>query len=192
MRMKNILAIAILGMVLPATAAELVVDDSAPSRVEVKSNELSVTTAPEVHDWSVEAQFNTISNSVSPTFGSSALYFLDANNQVGVRVLAPLSFGEGTTSAMGVYRHIFSENKTTLLAEFTLAQNVYSFGRSYGVSSGSMGTNIGILHHLNEDIAFGGIAGTEWTNVYLTKHSADNNGTTYIYGRLGLFASLGF
>ena len=146
-------------------------------------------------DWSTEAQVNTISNSVSATFGPALLYKLNSTNQIGLRFLAPLLSNErGTISLMGVYRNYFSKNKTNLFGEGTLGANWYSFKNSLTVTNASsFGTNMGIIHHLTEDISFGGLCGLEWAVTPLERDFSSNESESiYAWGRIALFASLNF
>ncbi len=145
-----------------------------------------------VKSWSVEGQLNTASNSTTSTFGPSMFYRLDEKNLVGFRLLSPLSWGEGTLSQMAVYRHLFGIEKTSLFGEVSLASNQYSVGDTE-LDSPSAGTNFGIIHRLNEDISFGGLAGMEWTHVELHKNSvSDAKSDLNLYGRLALFGSVAF
>lgn len=146
-------------------------------------------------NWATEAQLNTASNSSSATFGPSLLYKMNSKNQLGLRFLAPASSGdEGTISLMAVYRHHFGENKTNLFSEATTGTNWYGFGEPRtSLNAPSLGTNVGVIHHLNEDISFGGIAGIEWTRTRLEKGLASNESdTVYLWGRIALFGSLSF
>jgi hypothetical protein len=185
--MKNILA------------ALLIFSVSAMALAEVNSNSIKEenanTNTTQNQNWSVEAQFNTISNSISPTFGPSLLYALNNKNQLGLRFLAPTTgSGDATASLMAVYRHLFSESKTSLLVEGTLGENGYAYGEpSEAIYAPSVGTNLGVIHRLNDDIAFGGLAGLEWTQTYLQKGLAFNNPSGLdVYARLSLFVSLYF
>lgn len=145
-----------------------------------------------IKNWSVEAQLNTMSNSVSQTFGPTIFYMLNEKNHLGLRTLAPLNYGDGTYSFFGVYRHLFSLNKTSLFGELSWGANIYRQDKSTK-SDKSFGTNIGIIHHLTEDISFGGLAGAEWTQTYLTQNMADNyKFDNVIYARLSLFGILSF
>jgi len=147
--------------------------------------------------WSVEGQFNTVSNSTTTTFGPSIHYSWDARNLIGFRALAPVagSDSSGTASIMALYRHAFSENKSRVFAEATLGENIYSSkeGEMGALVSPSIGTNLGVLHQLTSDIAIGGIAGTEWTRTAVYKDDAYiHDDGLYIYARLGMFASMAF
>lgn len=146
-------------------------------------------------NWTTEAQLNTASNSSSATFGPSLLYRVNSKNQLGLRFLAPANSGDqGTMSLMAVYRHHFGENKTNLFAEGTAGTNWYAFGEPRtSINAPSLGTNIGVIHHLTEDISFGGIAGMEWTRTHFEKNFASNEANSvYLWGRIALFGSLSF
>jgi hypothetical protein len=168
------------------------------AQAENQSSHLSASaiTPPTMQTWTTEALFNTISNSEQSTFGPSLLYSLNPRNELGLRALAPFSNSDsvGTTSLMAVYRHHLSESKTNLFSEATLGVNYYSFGNiSRETSAPSIGTNLGVIHHLTPDIAFGGLAGVEWTQTYLSHGYANNvQNSIYAYARIALFGSLTF
>lgn len=146
-------------------------------------------------NWTTEAQLNTVSNSMSATFGPALLYSLNPENQLGFRFLAPLGSGpEGTISLMAVYRHHFGENRTKLFGEGSVGTNWYTFGEPRAtLNDSSLGTNIGVIHHLNEDISFGGMAGFEWTRTRLEKNFVTREpNSIYAWGRISLFGSLAF
>lgn len=155
-------------------------------------SQMNAASISQASPWSVEGVFNTISNSTSSTFGPTLLYDFDSVNFLGVRVLAPTSNGNGTYSEFAVYRHSFRPEKTSLFAEITAGENQYSYS-GYMTDAPSAGTNIGIIHHLNQDIAFGGLAGLEWTQALLEKYYAmTSDSHYYVYGRLGIFGSIAF
>ncbi|WP_413288827.1 hypothetical protein [Bdellovibrio sp. HCB337] len=153
---------------------------------------------PSFKKWSVEGLFNTISNSTTSTFGPSIMYAFSPRNQVGFRFLAPTgnSNSTGTASAVLLYRHNFSEAKTSLFGELSIAQNFYYSENTYyrnALMGGSYGTNIGIIHHITSDIAFGGIAGGEWAETYISNKDYYNRGGEFnVYARLGVFGAIAF
>jgi hypothetical protein len=145
--------------------------------------------------WTAEAVLTTAANSSSPTFGPAILYSADSRNQFGVRFTSPIGAADsGTVSAAALYRYYFGENKTNLFGEASLADNWYYFGnQGSAVTAPSIGTNVGIVHHLSEDISFGGTAGIDWTRTYISRdYAASDSSTLYAWGRVSLFGSLSF
>lgn len=146
-------------------------------------------------NWTTEAQLNTASNSYAATFGPSLLYKLNRLNQIGFRFLTPVGAGEnGTISLMALYRHEFGESKTNLFGEGSFGTNWYYSGEPRTVlNAPSIGTNLGVIHHLTEDISFGGLAGFEWTRTRLDNGVVSNDpDSIHAWGRIALFGSLNF
>lgn len=149
--------------------------------------------------WSVEGHLNTISNSQSSTFGPSIGFDLTPQNTIGFRFFAPFSnsiSSGGTTSLIAFYRYKYRETKTSLFNEISLAQNFYMLATDNldtSVKAPSVGTNIGIIHQLNPDIAFGGIAGAEWTKTHVTStYIVDRKDGVRVYARMGVFGNISF
>ena len=146
-------------------------------------------------NWSAEGHFNTISNSLTAMFGPTLFYKLNSRNQLGLRFLAPVGSAETETySMMAVGRHHFSERKSHLFVEGSMASNWYLFRNSgFFFRSSSVGTNLGIVHQLNEDLSFGGLAGVEWMRTRIGANGAyDSTERIYAWSRLALFAALAF
>lgn len=149
--------------------------------------------------WSVEAQLNTYSISVSPTFGPTLNYSLNEKNLLGLRTLAPLS-REATTetfSAHLVWRHMFSQKKTSLFSELTtgylLTLNQGVEGPGY-LQAGAAGFNLGAQYKLDSNFGIGGLAGGDFTRLEVTRRSFAilSEGPVIFYPRLALFANVIF
>jgi hypothetical protein len=57
---------------------------------------------------------------------------------------------------------------------------------------GSVGTNLGVIYRVNEDLSIGGVAGAEWAQRYLERYRSVEDSVIYIYPRLAVFSSLRF
>lgn len=150
-----------------------------------------------VKNWEVEAHLNSVSNSLSPTFGPSMYYRINPKHHIGARLLAPISGQEGgTVSMMAVYRYFFSESKVRFFPELTFGDNFYSANNvnsGTSVNETSVGTNLGIIYSVNEDFSIGGLAGAEWTHTRLSQYDTHREPDTMIvYGRFAIFANLIF
>ncbi|MBT4763128.1 MAG: hypothetical protein HOO06_15655 [Bdellovibrionaceae bacterium] len=155
------------------------------------------TVEDSIKKWSTEAQFNTSSNSNSATFGPSMLYHLNNRSQVGLKLLMPIGVPySGTTSVIALYRQLLSQKTTNLFVEGSVGANWYNFEHSQvniNITSPSIGTNFGVLHNITDHIAFGGLAGIEWTQVRLGKNLAiEEPNSVFAWGRIALFGSLKF
>lgn len=141
---------------------------------------------------SAEAQFNSLSNSTVPTFGPSVYFNITSNDSIGARFLAPVGYGEGTTSAYLVYRRYFGDEEVRLFGELSAGGNHY-VQDLYAHTAPSAGTNIGLSYNVNSIFTLGGLAGFEWTNTDLHKHYVvEDENKRFIYARLALFGSLSF
>ncbi len=164
------------------------------------------------NDWAVEAIFNTTSDSTGTTFGPSIYYKINNQNFIGFRFNAPVGNKtdfEGTYTLAIPYRLFFSERKTSLFTELNLALNSYSIfeNKSYydsefnfigndrvlvSSTGASMGTYLGVIHNLNSDISFGGLAGLDWSNVALNRIYRTQSNNVFAYTRISIFSSLNF
>ena len=183
--MKFVLAISLFLLPLFSRAEE--------TTTSTTSANAATSSASTKHDWTTEGQLATSSNSIQPTFGPALFYNVDDNNQVGFKVLAPVGkVSEGTTSLVGAYRYFFGRAKTALFGEGTLSANWYN-SANYYVYGTSLGTHIGVVHRLTEDIAFGGIGGTEWTRTRIVNSVAFNDpNSIYIWPVIAVFGAIGF
>ena len=182
----KLLALAILlAFAIPCNAEELVTSE----------NVLSATMPSTEKNWMVEGQLNTASNSIQPTFGPALFFNVDEINQIGFRILAPIGYSnEGTTSIQGVYRHYFGQKKTVLFGEGNIGANWYNSDTYASVAYGtSVGTYIGLMHHLTEELAVGGVGGADWTRVYINREYAfTDTEAIRVYPKVALIGAFAF
>jgi opacity protein-like surface antigen len=141
--------------------------------------------------WSVEGmlQAQSVTGGASPVFGPSLSYKVSNKNFLGFRALASISKtgDDGAYGAQTFWRHLMSEKKTSLFTEASVAYNIV-----YTTAFPSAGLALGVLHQLNSDFAFGGLAGVEVANASVGDYYSYRTSAMVIYPKMALMGSLSF
>lgn len=164
--------------------AELITDSDAHTLT------LGTIDAP-VKTWTIEAtlQAQGVAGTASPLFGPAAFYNLTPRHHLGLRTLAPISSAteQGSFLAQALWRYFVIERRTSLFTEVSYAYNMVENAK-FDSYSGA----IGVRYLLNDDIAFGGLAGFEVADASVGTDNVVAGSDTYIYPRSSIFASMFF
>lgn len=153
------------------------------SNEQVNTEVLDFASSKSETNWIVDAglQAQSIAGATSPQVGPGLHYQFSNNFQFGTRVLMSLSNAEGvrkgsSASIQLVERFFFKTEWPRMFVEFNQSLNAV-----YGTAFYSSGLAIGIDHKVNQNIGFGGVAGTEISNYSIDNFSIVKKNNSLIF-----------